>query len=74
MHINRVIPLLNAVNEDDKIPYEATNLVYPTRSDSPKKIDSTVFYSLFRKKPRKAGIVWFLHLDILEEPWGCIIP
>ena len=70
VHINRVIPLLNAVNEDDKISYEATNLVYPTRSDSPKKIDSTVFYSLFRKKPRKAGIVWFLHLDILEEPWG----
>ena len=70
VHINRVIPLLNQVNADDKIPYEATNIVYPTRSDTPKKIDSTVFYSLFRKKPRKAGIIWFLHLDILEEPWG----
>jgi KUP system potassium uptake protein len=25
---------------------------------------------LFKKKPRKAGIIWFLHLDILNEPWG----
>jgi KUP system potassium uptake protein len=25
---------------------------------------------LFYKKPRKAGTIWFLHLDILNEPWG----
>jgi KUP system potassium uptake protein len=22
------------------------------------------------KRPRKAGVIWFLHLDILNEPWG----
>ena len=68
--MSKVIPLINKVREDDKIPYIATNLVYPTRSDTCEKLDSTVFYSLFRKKPRKAGIIWFLHLDIKNEPWG----
>ena len=29
-----------------------------------------VFHSLFKKKPRKADIIWFLHLDIQNEPWG----
>ncbi len=68
--MSNVVPLLKSVREDDKIPFEATNLVYPTRSDTPNKLDNTVFYSLFRKQPRKAGIVWFLHLDIQNEPWG----
>lgn len=68
--MNKVIPLLNDVRNDDKIPYEATNLVFPTRSNSPEKLDLTVFHSLFMKKPRKAGVTWFLHIEILSEPWG----
>lgn len=65
-----VIPLMEAVHDDKGIMFEATNLVFPTRSNSPNKLDLTVFHSLFNKKPRKAGIFWFLHLDILNEPWG----
>jgi KUP system potassium uptake protein len=68
--MSRVIPLLNRVREDDKIPYEASNLVYPTRSATPDQLDSTVFYSLFKKRPRRAGIVWFLHIEIKSDPWG----
>jgi KUP system potassium uptake protein len=70
VHMSKVIPLLNAVRNDKHVAYEATNLVYPTRSDKATKLDATVFYSLFRKKPRKANIIWFLHLDIKTEPWG----
>lgn len=68
--MKKVIPLLNAVKEDPGLQYEASNLVYPTRSNSPNRLDSTVFYSLFKKRPRKAGVYWFLHLDILSDPWG----
>jgi KUP system potassium uptake protein len=68
--MNQVIPLLNSVRADSKINFEATNLVYPTRSDSPQKLDSTVFYSLFQKRPRKAEVTWFLHLNITNDPWG----
>ena len=68
--MKRVVKLITAVKEDPKIPYEATNLVFPTRSNSSNKLDTTVFHSLFKKKPRKADIIWFLHLDIQNEPWG----
>lgn len=68
--MKKVIPLLNAVHADPGLNFEASNLVYPTRSNSPNKLDSTVFFSLFKKRPRKAGVVWFLHLDILSDPWG----
>jgi KUP system potassium uptake protein len=62
--------MINAVKNDNGIMFEATNLVFPTRSDSCKKLDLTVYHSLFMKKPRKADVIWFLHLDILNEPWG----
>jgi KUP system potassium uptake protein len=65
-----VIPMLKAVRKDAGIPFEATNLVFPTRSNTHDKLDLTVFHSLFMKRPRKAGVIWFLHLDILNEPKG----
>lgn len=68
--MSRVIPLLNKVRNDEKIPYEATNLVYPTRSATPDQLDSTVFFSLFKKRPRRAGIIWFIHIEIKSDPWG----
>ena len=68
--MSRVVNKLEKVRLDDKIPYEATNLVYPTRSETPDKLDSTVYFSLFKKRPRRADIVWFLHLEIKGDPWG----
>jgi KUP system potassium uptake protein len=68
--MKKVIPLLKSVKADPNIQYEASNLVYPTRSGSPNKLDSTVYFSLFKKRPRKAGVYWFLHLDIQSDPWG----
>jgi KUP system potassium uptake protein len=68
--MSKVVPLIHAINKDDKIPYKATNLVYPTRSISPLKLESTIYHSLFKKRPKKAGIIWFLHLEITTEPWG----
>lgn len=68
--MKKVVPLLKKVQADEKIPYEATNLVYPTRSPNANQLDATVYYSLFRKRPRRAKVVWFLHLEILNEPWG----
>jgi KUP system potassium uptake protein len=68
--MEEVKPLIIGVKNDPEINFEASNLVFPTRSDSCKKLDLTVYHSLFLKKPRKADIIWFLHLDILNEPWG----
>ncbi len=68
--MKKVIPLLNKVQMDETINFETSNLVYPTRSNTPNKIDATVFFSLFKKHPRKAGVTWFLHVEIISDPWG----
>jgi KUP system potassium uptake protein len=73
-HLNFVdiepyIPMLKELMHDDTVPKEATNLVYMTMSGDVKKIDSNIVYSIFRKRPKRADIYWFVHVDICDDPY-----
>jgi KUP system potassium uptake protein len=63
------LPMLKALMEDDTISKEATNLVYMTVAGDHKSIDSNIVYSLFRKRPKRADVYWFVHIDICDEPF-----
>jgi KUP system potassium uptake protein len=63
------VPMLKDLMNDDTVPKEATNLVYMAMSDDSKKIDSNIVYSIFRKRPKRADIYWFVHVDICDEPF-----
>lgn len=68
--LDQIEPLLLKVMNDSKIPFLATNLVFPTRSSRTNYIDVTVAHSLFRSQPKKAAIYWFLHIDVTDSPFG----
>ena len=38
-------------------------------SDDEKKIDSNILYSIFKKKPKRADIYWFVHVKITDAPF-----
>jgi KUP system potassium uptake protein len=61
------LPMLKALMEDDTISKEATNLVYMTVAGDHKLIDSNIVYSLFRKRPKRADVYWFVHIDICDN-------
>jgi KUP system potassium uptake protein len=63
------IPALKDLMNDDTIPKEATNLVYMAMTDSERQIDSNIVYSIFRKRPKRADIYWFVHVDICDDPF-----
>jgi KUP system potassium uptake protein len=63
------VPMLKDLMNDDTVPKEATNLVYMAMNNDPKKIDSNIIYSIFRKRPKRADIYWFVHVDICDEPF-----
>lgn len=63
-------PTLISLMNDDAIPYEATNLVYLTLSNSEKFIDKNIIYSIFKKRPKRADMYWFVHVDITDAPYG----
>ena len=73
-HLNYVeiepyIPMLKELMNDDTVPKEATNLVYLAMSSDVKRIDSNIVYSIFRKRPKRADIYWFVHVDICDDPF-----
>jgi KUP system potassium uptake protein len=62
-------PLLTELSNDMSVPKYATHLVYLTGAYNPKEIESKIMYSIFQKQPKRADIYWFLHIDVLDDPY-----
>lgn len=62
----RVITELSA---DLSIPKYATHLVYLTNANSVDELEEKVIYSILQKRPKRADIYWFVHVNILSEPY-----
>ncbi|WP_262888737.1 KUP/HAK/KT family potassium transporter [Pontibacter pamirensis] len=63
------LPALRELSMDETIPKYATHLVFMTGAASPKEIESKVIYSIFQKRPKRADIYWFVHVDTTDEPF-----
>ncbi len=68
--LDEYVPMLQDLMKDETIPTESTNLVYMSMADNKSKIDKNIIYSIFRKRPKRADIYWFVHVDILDVPLG----
>jgi KUP system potassium uptake protein len=62
------IPVIEALSNDKTIEKYATHLVYLTSANNPNEIEEKVIYSLLRKRPKKADVYWFIHVDVTDEP------
>lgn len=61
--------MLKDLQEDESIPKEATNLVYLAVADSRRYIDSNIVYSIFKKRPKRADVYWFIHIETVDSPF-----
>jgi KUP system potassium uptake protein len=68
--IEEYIPLLKRLSLDEKIPKYATNLVYLTSSGTSRKIEKSALNSILSKSPKRADIYWFVHVNVLDEPYA----
>lgn len=57
------------LSEDDTIPKFATHLIYLTKSDRRHNIEEKIMKSIFSKKPKRADVYWFLHLNRTNDPY-----
>ena len=63
------IPQLKELSGDRSIPKYATHLVYLTSADNHKEIEHKIIYSILNKKPKRADIYWFVHVDTVDAPY-----
>lgn len=64
------VPILKDLIQDETIDKEATNLVFFSMSADEDKIDSNILYSIFKKRPKRADIYWFVHVVITDSPFA----
>lgn len=67
--LKHYVPLIQDLQNDNSVPKEATNLVYMAVADSKRYIDSNIIYSIFKKRPKRADVYWFVHVDTVDSPF-----
>ncbi len=63
------VPIIQELSNDRSIPKYATHLVYMTSANFSKEIEHKIIYSILYKNPKRADIYWFVHVDVLDEPY-----
>jgi KUP system potassium uptake protein len=69
--LEHYLPKLMELSNNINFPKYATHLVYLTSADNPKEIEHKIIYSLLYKKPKRADIYWFIHVETLDDPYTC---
>ena len=69
VRMENYIPKIQELSNDRSVQKYATHLVYLTSADNPKEIEHKIIYSILNKKPKRADIYWFIHVDTLDNPY-----
>ena len=63
-------PMLKELSEEDSIPKYATHLIYLSKADKTYEIEEKIIKSIFAKKPKRADVYWFLHINRTNDPFA----
>lgn len=69
VRLEHYISKIQELSNDRSVPKYATHLVYLSSADNPKEIEHKIIYSILNKKPKRADIYWFIHVDTLDDPY-----
>ena len=57
------------LSADMAIPKFSTHLIYLSKANSRTQVEEKVIKSIFAKKPKRADVYWFLHINRTEDPY-----
>lgn len=69
VRLDDYIPALKELSNDISIPKYSTHLIFMTNAADENEIESKVIYSIFQKRPKRADIFWFVHVETTDEPY-----
>lgn len=67
--LHKYIPMMIELSEDDNIPKFSTHLIYLTKANSRQQVEDKIIKSIFSKKPKRADVYWFMHINRTNEPY-----
>lgn len=60
---------IKTLSNDESIPKLTTHLVYLTKADRRHEIEEKILNSIFSKRPKRADVYWFVHINRTEQPY-----
>jgi KUP system potassium uptake protein len=69
VRLSDYLPVLEDLSKDLSVPKYATHLVYLTSANNTEELESKIIYSIMQKQPKRADIYWFVHVDVVDEPY-----
>lgn len=69
VELGKYTTLIKELSEDDTIPKFSTHLIYLTKANQREQIEEKIIKSIFSKKPKRADVYWFLHINRTDEPY-----
>ena len=67
--IGKYTAQLLELSMDDAIPKFSTHLIYLSKANNKTQIEEKIIKSIFAKKPKRADVYWFVHLNRTSEPY-----
>ncbi|WBO85904.1 KUP/HAK/KT family potassium transporter [Hymenobacter yonginensis] len=67
--IEPYVEALKELSNDETVSKYATHLVFMSSAERQSEIESKIIYSIFQKRPKRADIYWFVHVDTTDEPY-----
>jgi KUP system potassium uptake protein len=67
--LGKYAPTINELSEDDAVPKFSTHLIYLTKANSRHQVEEKIINSIFSKKPKRADVYWFVHINRTEQPY-----
>lgn len=71
VRLDHYLNKIQELSQDTTVPKYATHLVYMTSANNPKEIEHKIIYSILNRKPKRADLYWFVHVDTVDDPYTC---
>lgn len=70
VELGKYTGLIRELSDDESLPKFSTHLIYLTKANNREHIEEKVIKSIFAKKPKRADVYWFLHLNRTDDPYS----
>jgi KUP system potassium uptake protein len=69
IELGKYTSLIKELSQDDAIPKFSTHLIFLSKANHREQIEEKIIQSIFSKKPKRADVYWFLHIERTDEPY-----
>ncbi len=67
--LDKYVDSLKELSKDITVPKYTTHLIFMSNASRASEIESKIIYSIFQKRPKRADVYWFVHVDTTDEPY-----